>query len=117
MLTTGEWRAALTERRKSGKLVYLDPSSVERRCDTPEDTFETVYGWELLSRLEAGLRPEEVPYLDAFLAGDRPKDISQRLGISPKAASARMRRFKAKVADLYAALRKDKGLISTEDEP
>ena len=117
MLTTGEWRAALTERRKSGKLVYLDPSSVERRCDTPEDTFETVYGWELLSRLEAGLRPEEVPYLDAFLAGDRPKDISRRLGISPKAASARMRRFKAKVADLYAALRKDKGLISTEDEP
>src|SRR5580693_9464916 len=52
MLTTGEWRAALIERRTSGKLVYVDPSSVERRCDAPEDTFETVYGWELLSRLE-----------------------------------------------------------------
>jgi len=107
MLTTREWCAALREQRNNGKLVYLEPTSLEQCSDTREDPFETAYGWELLSRLEAQLPPEQVPYLDAFLAGDKPKDIAQRLGISAKAASARMRRLKAKVADLYAALRVD----------
>jgi hypothetical protein len=104
MLTANEWMAALPEQRNNGKLVYLEPSSLERRSDTREDPFETVYGWELLSRLEAQLPPEQVPYLDAFLAGDKPGDIARRFGISAKAASARMRRFKAKVTDLYAGL-------------
>ena len=104
MLTANEWKAALPEQRNNGKLVYLEPSSLERRSDTREDPFDTVYGWELLSRLEARLPPEQVPYLDAFLAGDKPGDIARRLGISAKAASARMRRFKAKVMDLYVAL-------------
>jgi hypothetical protein len=104
MLTANEWMAALPEQRNNGKLVYLEPSSLERRSDTRENPFETVYGWELLSRLEAQLPPEQVPYLDAFLAGDKPGDIARRLGISAKAASARMRRFKAKVTDLYAGL-------------
>lgn len=104
MLTANEWMAALPEQRNNGKLVYLEPSSLERRSDTRENPFETVYGWELLSRLEAQLPPEQVPYLDAFLAGDKPGDIARRLGISAKAASARMRRFKAKLTDLYAAL-------------
>jgi hypothetical protein len=106
-LTTREWCAALTEQRNSGRVVYLEPASLEQCSDIREDPFETVYGWELLSRLEAGLPPEQVPYLDAFLAGERPKDIAKRLGLSAKAASARMRRFKAKVADLYATLRTD----------
>jgi hypothetical protein len=106
-LSTREWCAALTERRNSGKVVYLEPASLEQCSDTREDPFKTVYGWELLSRLEAGLPPEQVPYLDAFLAGERPKDVAKRLGISAKAASARMRRFKAKVANLYATLRID----------
>jgi hypothetical protein len=104
ILTTSEWNAALPEQRNNGKLVYLEPSSLERRSDTREDPFDTVYGWELLSRLEAGLPPEQVPYLDAFLAGEKPQDVARRLGISAKAASARMRRFKAKLTDLYAAL-------------
>jgi len=104
ILTTSEWNAALPEQRNNGKLVYLEPSSLERRSDTREDPFDTVYGWELLSRLEAGLPPEQVPYLDAFLAGDKPQDVARRLGISAKAASARMRRFKAKITDLYTAL-------------
>ena len=78
---------------------------MERRPDKREDPFETVWGRELLSHLEAGLPPEQIPYLDAFLAGEKPRDVAQRLGISPKAASARMRRLKAKVAELYAALR------------
>ena len=104
MLTANEWRAALPEQRNNGKLVYLEPSSLERRSDTREDPFETVCGWELLQRLEAQLPPEQVPYLDAFLAGDKPGDIARRLGISAKAASARMRRFKAKVTELYVAL-------------
>jgi len=104
ILSTSEWNAALPEQRNNGKLVYLEPSSLERRADTREDPFDTVYGWELLSRLEARLPPEQVAYLDAFLAGDKPQDVARRLGISAKAASARMRRFKAKLTDLYAAL-------------
>lgn len=117
MLTDNEWSVALPEQRsngKNGKLVYLEPSRLERRSDTREDPFETVYGWELLSRLEARLPPEQVPYLDAFLAGDRPREIAQRLGISAKAASARMRRFKKKIADMYAVLRVDSGIKPSE---
>jgi DNA-binding NarL/FixJ family response regulator len=106
-LTTREWSAALAERRRVGKVIYLEPSSLEQRSYSREDPFETVYGRELLSHLEATLPPEQLAYLDAFLAGEKPKDIAQRLGISAKAASARMRRFKANVADWYAALRKD----------
>jgi DNA-directed RNA polymerase specialized sigma24 family protein len=59
--------------------------------------------------LEAHLSPEQVPYLDAFIAGEKPQDIAARLGITAKAASARMRRFKVKLADLYAALHPDSG--------
>ena len=54
--------------------------------------------------LEAQLPPEQVPYLDAFLADDDPRDIAPRLGISAKAASARMRRFKAKLGVIYSGL-------------
>jgi len=104
ILTTSEWNAALPEQRNNGKLVYLEPSSLERRSDTREDAVRHGVWLELLSRLEARLSPEQVPYLDAFLAGDKPQDVARRLGISAKAASARMRRFKAKVTDLYAAL-------------
>lgn len=108
MLTTEEWCAALPEpRERNGKLTYIDRPSLEQFSDSREDPFETVYGRELLSRLEAMLPPEQVPYLDAFLAGEQPKDVARRLGISPKAASARMRRFKAKLADLYVTLRQD----------
>ena len=39
-------------------------------------------GQELVAFLEAQLPPEQVPYLDAFLADDEPKDIAPRLGIS-----------------------------------
>jgi len=109
MLTTQEWCAALPEprERNGGKLTYIERASLEQFSDARADPFETVYRRELLSRLEAMLPPEQVPYLDAFLAGERPKDLAKRLGISAKAASARMRRFKAKLADLYATLRKD----------
>jgi len=107
-LTTQEWHAALPEpRERNGKLTYIERASLEQFSDAREDPFETVYGRELISRLEAMLPPEQVPYLDAFLAGEQPKDIAKRLGISAKAASARMRRFKAKLADLYVTLRKD----------
>jgi DNA-directed RNA polymerase specialized sigma24 family protein len=109
LLTTREWCAALPERRQrnNARLTYLERPALEQFSDAREDPFETVYGRELLSRLEAMLPPEQVPYLDAFLAGERPKDVAKRLGISPKAASARMRRFKAKLANLYDTLRKD----------
>ena len=107
-LTTQEWHAALPEpRERNGKLTYIERASLEQFSDAREDPFETVYGRELISRLEAMLPPEQVPYLDAFLAGEQPKDLAKRLGISAKAASARMRRFKAKLADLYATLRQD----------
>ena len=68
------------------------------------DPFETAYRQELINLLEARLPPEQVPYLDALLADDTPKDIAPRLGISAKAASARMRRFRAKLAEIYSGL-------------
>ena len=109
LLTEREWCAALPEERQrnSGKVVYFERPSLEQFSDSREDPFESVYGKELLSRLEALLPPEQAPYLDAFIAGEKPKDVARRLGISPKAASARMRRFKAKLAELYASLRRD----------
>ena len=42
--------------------------------------------------------------LPALRADDEPKDIAPRLGISAKAASARMRRFKAKLGVVYSDL-------------
>jgi hypothetical protein len=95
-LTPTQWSAALPEQRRNGKLVYLD------RPDSRPDPFETVYGQELVAFLEAQLPPEQVPYLDAFLADDEPKDIAPRLGISAKAASARMRRFQAKLGAILS---------------
>jgi DNA-directed RNA polymerase specialized sigma24 family protein len=77
---------------------------LERIPDARPDPLETVYRQELVSLLEARLPPEQVPYLDAFLADDEPKDIAPRLGISAKAASARMRRFQAKLAKIYSGL-------------
>jgi hypothetical protein len=97
-LTPTQWSAALPEQRRNGKLVYLDRPSLERIADARPGPFETVYRQELIAFLEATLPPEQVPYLDAFLADDEPKDIAPRLGISAKAASARMRRFQAKLA-------------------
>ncbi len=96
-LTPAQWSAALPEPRRNGKLIYLDRPSLERIADARPDPFETVYHQELVAFLEAQLPPEQVPYLDAFLADEEPKDIAPRLGISAKAASARMRRFQAKL--------------------
>ena len=103
-LTPIQWSAALPEQRSNGKLVYLDGPSLERIADARPDPFETVYHQELIALLEARLPPEQVPYLDAFLADDEPKDIAPRFGISAKAASARMRRFQAKLAKIYSGL-------------
>ena len=109
MLTTQEWCAALPEprERNGGRITYLERPTIEQYSDSREDPFQIVFGRELLSRLEAMLPPEQLPYLDAFLAGEQPRDVAKRLGISAKAASARMRRFRAKLADLYGTLRKD----------
>ena len=101
-LTPTQWSAALPEPRRNGKLIYLDRPSLERIADARPDPFETVYRQELVAFLEAQLPPEQVPYLDAFLADDGPKDIAPRLGISAKAASARMRRFQAKLGAILS---------------
>ena len=103
-LTPTQWSAALPEQRRNGKIVYLDPPSLERIANARPDPFDTAYRQELIALLEARLPPEQVPYLDAFLAEDEPKDIAPRLGISAKAASARMRRFQAKLAKIYSGL-------------
>jgi hypothetical protein len=103
-LTPTQWSAALPEQRRNGKLVYLDRPSLERIADARPDPFETVYRQELVAFLEAQLPPEQVPYLDAFLAADEPKDIAPRLGISAKAASARMRRFQVKLGVILSGL-------------
>jgi hypothetical protein len=103
-LNPTQWSAALPEQRRNGKLVYLDGPSLDRIADARLDPFDAVYRQELVALLEARLPPEQVPYLDAFLADDEPKDIAPRLGISAKAASARMRRFQAKLAKIYSGL-------------
>ena len=103
-LTPTQWSAVLPEQRRNGKLVYLDRPSLERIADPRGDPFETVYRQELVALLEAQLSPEQIPYLDAFLADDDPRDIAPRLGISSKTASARMRRFKAKLGVIYTGL-------------
>ena len=108
-MTVSEWFAALPEQRDNRRLVYREPSSFERCADNSENPLDTLVGRELIARLEAYLPPEQLPYLDAFIAGEKPQDVAARLGITAKAASARMRRFKAKLADLYAALRRDSG--------
>jgi DNA-directed RNA polymerase specialized sigma24 family protein len=103
-LTPTQWSAALPQQRSNGKLVHCDRTSLEQVADARPDPFETAYGQELVALLEARLPPEQVPYLDAFLADDSPKDIAPRLGISSKAASARMRRFRAKLGVIYSGL-------------
>ena len=102
VLTPAQWSAALPEQRQNGKIVYLDRPELERIADARPDPFETVYRQELVAFLEAQLPPEQVPFLDAFLADDEPKDIAPRLGISAKAASARMRRFQAKLGAILS---------------
>jgi DNA-directed RNA polymerase specialized sigma24 family protein len=106
-LTINDWLAALSERRNNGRLIYREPSSLERCADEGANPFDTVVGRELIARLEAHLSPEQIPFLDAFIAGEKPREIAQRLGITAKAASARMRRFKAKLAELYTDSRPD----------
>jgi hypothetical protein len=108
-LTVSEWFAALPEQRRNGRLVFREPSTFERCADNSANPLDTLVGRELIVRLEAHLSPEQIPYLDAFITGEKPQDIAARLGITAKAASARMRRFKVKLADLYAALRPDSG--------
>jgi len=104
-LTISEWFAALPEERHNGRLVYREPSSFERCADNSANPLDLLVDREVIARLEAHLSPGQLPYLDAFIAGEKPQDIAARLGITAKAASARMRRFKVKLADLYAALR------------
>jgi len=108
-MTVSEWFAALPEQRHNGRLVFREPSSFERCADNSANPLDILVERELIARLEAHLPPEQVPYLDAFIAGEKPQDIAARLGITAKAASARMRRFKVKLADLYTTLRPDSG--------
>ena len=84
MLTTQEWCAALPEprERNGGRITYLERPTIEQYSDSREDPFQIVYGRELLSRLEAMLPPEQLPYLDAFLAGEQPRDVAKRLGVT-----------------------------------
>jgi len=42
-LTPTQWSAALPERRRNGKLGYLDPPSLERIADARPDPFEAAY--------------------------------------------------------------------------
>jgi hypothetical protein len=103
-LTPNEWGAVFPQQRNNGKLLYCDPTSLDRVADAHPDPFETAYRQELVTLLEARLPPDQVPYLDAFLADEKPREIAPRLGITAKAASARMRRFRAKLAEIYSGL-------------
>ena len=76
---------------------FILPALIGANCRPAGRSLRVRLSKELVALLEAQLPPEQVPYLDAFLADDEPKDIAPRLGISAKAASARMRRFKVKL--------------------
>jgi hypothetical protein len=103
-LTPTEWAAALAQQRNNGKLIHYDPALLDRVADLRPNPFETACCKELIALLEARLPPEQIPYLDAFLADDKPRDIAPRLGVSAKAASARMRRFQAKLEEICSGL-------------
>jgi hypothetical protein len=104
-LTMNEWGSAFPKQRNKGRLCFCDPISLEQVADARPDPFETTYRQELVTLLESRLLPDQVPYLNAFLADEKPRDIAPRLGITTKAASARLRRSRAKFAEIYWSLK------------
>jgi hypothetical protein len=91
-------RSLKRQQRAMRKLVYAPPFDIETTVpDRSATPFEVVYENEIISRIEKNLAPEERPYWEALLAGERPRHVAARLGIDRKLASKKMKKLEAKV--------------------
>jgi hypothetical protein len=103
-LELSDWIEAVRDQERSLKrrgmrrLVFAPPAAIETTVpDRSATPFEVAYENEIISRLEKNLAPEEWPYWEALLAGERPRHVAARLGIDRKLASKKMKKLQAKV--------------------
>ena len=104
-LRESEWHLAAPRERDNGRLVYCDPSKLAVPPDSSGDPFDVVYHRQLLDLIEKNLLTEDVPYFQAFVENQRPKELAQELGINPKTASRRMKEVRRKVQEILRQLR------------
>jgi hypothetical protein len=104
-LELADWSKALREEEHSRqrrerairRLVYSRHDIEATVPDRSSNPFDLLYEHELISEVEKSLVPEEWPYWDAFLAGERPRHVATRLGIDRKLASKRMKKLELKL--------------------
>lgn len=97
----GQERSTQRRERAIHKLFYASSSNIETTVpDVSPNPFEVFYEKELISRIEKDLIPEEWPYWEALLAGERPRHVAARLGIDRKLASKKMKKLEAKVISI-----------------
>lgn len=100
----GQERSAQRRERAIHKLFYGPSSNIETTVpDASPNPFEVFYENELISHIEKKLAPEEWPYWEALLAGERPRHVAARLGIDRKLASKKMKRLETKVISILLA--------------
>jgi len=88
-------------KRVAHQIVYAPPSEMEATVpDRSSNPFELFYQSELIALIEKNLTPDERPYWEALLAGDRPRHVAARLGIDRKLASKKMKKLEAKIVSL-----------------
>lgn len=69
------------------KLFYVPALNIETSVPDPSpNPFDLLYEHELISHIEKKLAPEEWPYWEALLAGERPRQVAARLGVHRKLA-------------------------------
>ena len=100
-----DWSKAVREKqyqsRAAQKLIYASPSEMEATVpDRSSNPFELLYQSELIALIEKNLTPDERPYWEALLAGDRPRHVATRLGIHRKLASKKMKKLEAKIVSI-----------------
>ena len=104
-----DWSNAVREKKYQGwaaqKLIYAPPSEMEATVpDRSPTPFELFYEREIISQIEKHLTPNEWPYWEALLLGERPRHIAARLGIDRKLASKKMKKLEAKVIPIVFKL-------------
>jgi hypothetical protein len=103
-LGESEWHLALPRERINGRLIYREPSKLGDTADSSFDPFSVVYYRQLLTLIENNLLREDVPYFQAFVENQRPKELALELGINPKTASRRMNEVREKVQEILKQL-------------
>jgi DNA-directed RNA polymerase specialized sigma24 family protein len=104
-LGESEWCSALPRARDNGRLVYYDPSKLTARADLSVDPFSVTYHRQILDLIEKNLLQEDLPYFQAFVENQRPKELALELGINPKTASRRMKEVRKKLQEILRRLR------------